>query len=436
MPGSDKVDLMSPRNPKEALPTLTTLQNAATANGNGTALNVDGYGGVIVHISGTFSATINFEATIEDSDAGWEAVEATRLNDRSVGSTTTQTGLYYVPLPGAAQFRAPVSGYASGNVTVKARPVASAPGVEGDVQLAVSDIEIGAVELKDAETDTRAKVTASAAAESDAGAVAKVAAIGARDDTAATSDTGSFSLIALWKRFLDRLTNGNWKIQIRGGAKGSTAAADVTSESVDADTQALHVAVKGTTTVGGTVTADQGAAGAQAWPVDVTDEANRDLGKVDIVSLDQYTPADVDTGAGTDNALPVAIRLPTDGGGVNAPGDVTNGLDVDVTRLPDVALSRASSISTASPTAVGTTSAQLVAANANRRELYIQNVGTADIYLELGDLSASTSNYHIALKAASAADKADGGYVWLDRYTGAVQAIAGASGGKVSFYEA
>lgn len=111
----------------------------------------------------------------------------------------------------------------------------------GAVELGDVDIAIGAVEVKDADSDTRAQVTAGNAAEADAGLVVKTAAVGARDDTAATTDTGTFSLIALFKRFLDRLTSGDWKIIIRGGAKGSTTAADVTSKAVDANTQALHV---------------------------------------------------------------------------------------------------------------------------------------------------------------------------------------------------
>jgi hypothetical protein len=42
------------------------------------------------------------------------------------------------------------------------------------------------------------------------------------------------------------LTGGTTKAINRGGAKGSTTAADVTSENVDANTQALHVNLKGT----------------------------------------------------------------------------------------------------------------------------------------------------------------------------------------------
>lgn len=42
---------------------------------------------------------------------------------------------------------------------------------------------------------------------------------------------------------------------------------------------------------------------------------------------------DADTGAGNDPTLGVALVLPASGGGVTAPGDSTNGLDVDVTRV-------------------------------------------------------------------------------------------------------
>ena len=40
------------------------------------------------------------------------------------------------------------------------------------------------------------------------------------------------------------LTGGSEKAIARGGAKGTTSAADVTSENIDANTQGLHVFVK------------------------------------------------------------------------------------------------------------------------------------------------------------------------------------------------
>lgn len=69
-------------------------------------------------------------------------------------------------------------------------------------------------------------------------------------------------------------------------------------------------------------------------PTDPQDRALRDGGKVDVAALDQYTPIDADTGGGTSNVLPVGLMFPASGGAVIATGDATQGLDVDVTRLP------------------------------------------------------------------------------------------------------
>jgi hypothetical protein len=67
-------------------------------------------------------------------------------------------------------------------------------------------------------------------------------------------------------------TDGTQKSIVRGGVKGATAAADVTSTSIDANHNALDVSVKGTVTLAtgsleiGTV--DQGTGGTSAWKVD------------------------------------------------------------------------------------------------------------------------------------------------------------------------
>ena len=65
------------------------------------------------------------------------------------------------------------------------------------------------------------------------------------------------------------------------------------------------------------------------FPATITNDASRALGTV---GLTQYTPVDVDSGAGTLNALPVVLKV-TGSGGVEIAGDATNGLDVDVTRV-------------------------------------------------------------------------------------------------------
>lgn len=140
------------------LAATTTLQNAATATGNGTTLDVKGYGAAILQVTGTFSATITFEATLDGTN--WVAVEATSLNDGSKSTTATSTGLFVVPTPGVETLRARISAYTSGSVTVVGRGFPGAQATLADVELNSSDVQIGAVEIKNATDDTRATVGA------------------------------------------------------------------------------------------------------------------------------------------------------------------------------------------------------------------------------------------------------------------------------------
>ena len=65
------------------------------------------------------------------------------------------------------------------------------------------------------------------------------------------------------------------------------------------------VSASNTLPVSGTVTAN---AGTGTLSTDPTDRAARDMGKIDIALLDQYTPIDVDSGVGIVNALPITWR--------------------------------------------------------------------------------------------------------------------------------
>lgn len=104
---------------------LLALQTAAAATGNGVVADVSGVSAVLVQITGTFSATVTFEVSLDGTN--YVAVEATNLGDRSVSSAPTAAGIWVVPVAGAAKMRARVSTYASGNVTVTSR--ALPPGV-------------------------------------------------------------------------------------------------------------------------------------------------------------------------------------------------------------------------------------------------------------------------------------------------------------------
>lgn len=137
-----------------------TLQDAVAANGNGTAMDVRGHSVAALQITGTFTATVNFEITLDGST--WVAVEGVKVTDGTKSGTPTAAGYYVIPVLGADQLRARVSGRSAGNVTVVGRALQGvAPGGLADVELTTGDIELGAVELKDGTTDNRAAVDGS-----------------------------------------------------------------------------------------------------------------------------------------------------------------------------------------------------------------------------------------------------------------------------------
>jgi len=92
-----------------------TLQNAVTANGDGTEIDTLGSSVGTVQIAGTFDATVTFEVTVDKTN--WVAVRAVNKNTGGLSSTATAAGIYLVPLDGARQLRTRVSSYVSGTVT-------------------------------------------------------------------------------------------------------------------------------------------------------------------------------------------------------------------------------------------------------------------------------------------------------------------------------
>ena len=70
-------------------------------------------------------------------------------------------------------------------------------------------------------------------------------------------------------------------------------------------------------------------------PTDPLDRAARDCGKVDVAALDQYTPEDADSGAGTVNTLPVTLKFSAAGGGTVTGGGGTEATALRVTLASD-----------------------------------------------------------------------------------------------------
>lgn len=97
-----------------------TLQSAAAATGNGTAVDLGGQKSLTVEVTGTFVGTITFEGTIDDTS--WFAVGLKTAADGAAVTTATAPGAFKLPADGPAlsQFRARVSAYTSGAITAKA----------------------------------------------------------------------------------------------------------------------------------------------------------------------------------------------------------------------------------------------------------------------------------------------------------------------------
>lgn len=96
------------------------LQNAAVANGDGVKLLLDGYNHVILAITGPFSANVHLEVTMDD--VNWFEISTTDLTSTNPGTKvktiTAPTITTCDLIGGATYFRARVSGYTSGAVTI------------------------------------------------------------------------------------------------------------------------------------------------------------------------------------------------------------------------------------------------------------------------------------------------------------------------------
>lgn len=101
--------------------TPVTFQNAATATGNGTTLPVDKYTSVGVQVVISDTATVTFEATSDGTN--WVSKTCSSVDDTAATLVTTATasGVYQCNIAGLQLFRARISAYTAGTVTVTGR---------------------------------------------------------------------------------------------------------------------------------------------------------------------------------------------------------------------------------------------------------------------------------------------------------------------------
>lgn len=99
-----------------------TLQNAVSATGNGTPIDMRGVRFLTLDIAGTFTATVTFEGSI-DGGVTWFGVGLAKVTDGTYALTATAVGNFVSPpaLPALTDFRARVTWTSGTSVTVKSR---------------------------------------------------------------------------------------------------------------------------------------------------------------------------------------------------------------------------------------------------------------------------------------------------------------------------
>lgn len=95
------------------------LQSGATADGNGTPANVSSYTTAVIQVCCTFTATINFETSIDGTN--YDAAECFSTADKTSRTVApTARGQWRCNMIGMNKLRARISGYASGTISVDA----------------------------------------------------------------------------------------------------------------------------------------------------------------------------------------------------------------------------------------------------------------------------------------------------------------------------
>jgi len=103
-------------------PALTTLQAAAAGTGNGIVLDTRQVNQMFVEISGTFVGTVTFEASVDGTN--FFAIGLKTAADGAAVTSATAPGQWKMIADTViASFRARVSAFTSGTITVKALAV-------------------------------------------------------------------------------------------------------------------------------------------------------------------------------------------------------------------------------------------------------------------------------------------------------------------------
>lgn len=119
-----------------------TLHSGAQADATGKILKVEGWATVSVQVDGITTATVTFQVS-NDAALGWENLTCIKSSNGSSVSSLTADGAVACPVAGYKYFKAPISGYSDGTITVKAMQTTAASSRGGGSGSGVTTIASG-----------------------------------------------------------------------------------------------------------------------------------------------------------------------------------------------------------------------------------------------------------------------------------------------------
>jgi hypothetical protein len=402
--------------PIAATRTHTTMHVSGTT-GTGTELSVEGYTVAVLEVASdqVGSSALSFEA-LATSGGNWFPIYGERIGSGLLEKVTTgptDLGNFVFNVAGLFSIRANINinpgsgthffveGYALYGAGPNAIPTIQGASVATVAQAwwqQISDGTTGPVAVKAAST---------AAVASD-----KAMVVAVHPSTLVNVNLAAMAP-ALGLATDATLTGGTQKAIVRGGAKGATAAADITSTAEGADHQAIDVQ-----NYHGAVAIDPRSIRAltSSDVVDVSDRAGRALGSI------------ANTTFGVTNWLGSAA--PTIGQKLMASSlPVTLASDQPAIPVSGTVSTKTALTANAPATgSIGVSSAALVASNGSRKGLVVVNVSNATCSLAVG--ATAVLNSGITLQA---------GAVWnMNEYsfaTGAINAICSAASSTLTVQE-
>jgi hypothetical protein len=135
---------------------LETLQSAVSATGNGGVLGCLGMSTVVFLVTGTFTATVTFEGSIDEGTT-WHSLEMKNVATGAKSTTATAAGAFKGDCAGMERVRARVTWSAGTSVTVKARAL---PIIAGEM---TADIDASGATIQSEDTPDASGTSATTA---------------------------------------------------------------------------------------------------------------------------------------------------------------------------------------------------------------------------------------------------------------------------------